>query len=81
MDSKYLKNFFEEKVIEYEMFEIKGEDGFTHFICTDAVIQTILHTTTKEQAVIASTLRKLDFNNYSVKAYLKFLASCLVKSF
>lgn len=81
MNTKYLNNFFTEKNIPYEMFEIQDSEGLTHFIDTDYVIEAILSTSTKEQQVISQTLRKLDFFNRPIGDYLKYLASALVSRY
>ncbi|MDQ3190778.1 MAG: hypothetical protein M3Q58_04220 [Bacteroidota bacterium] len=81
MASTYLKNFFAEKTIRCELFEILDSEGIMHFIDTDALIETILNTSQREQETILSTLRKIDFVNGDVNHYLKFLAECLIKNF
>jgi penicillin-binding protein-related factor A (putative recombinase) len=76
----YLKTFFEEKEIPFQLFEIENA-GMTHMIDTDNVIEAILHTSTKEQQAISQTLRKLDFSDQPISGYLKFLATTMVKKF
>jgi len=81
MSKTYLTNFFEEKQINYTMFEVLDQNNLTHFIDTDFVITAILNAPLKEQLVISQTLRKIDYYNKSVVDYLRFLAEILVKKF
>ena len=81
MSKTYLTNFFEEKAINYQLFEITDANGLTHFIDTEFVIDAIFNTTSTEQQIIGNTLRKLDFYNQPINDYLKHLANVLVKKF
>ena len=77
----YLTNFFEEKEISYQQFEITDENGLLHIIDTEIVIEAIMNCSIKEQFLISDTLRKIDFHNGNVVEYLKFLAEALVQKF
>lgn len=79
--SQYLKKYFEEKEIPYQLFEIKDSTGTTHFIDTDVIIECIQSTGMGEKLAIANTLKKLDYYNKSVNSYFQFLAGVLVKNF
>lgn len=80
--SQYLKKYFEEKEIPYQLFEIKDNStGTTHFIDTDVIIECIQSTGMGEKLAIANTLKKLDYYNTSTTSYFKFLAGVLVKKF
>lgn len=81
MSKTYLSNFFEEKQIEYSVFEITDSNGLVHFIDSDYVIHLIFVAPVTEQRVICQTLRKLDFYNKPIIDYLKYLAEVLVKKF
>ncbi|MEO6305457.1 MAG: hypothetical protein ABIP51_20005 [Bacteroidia bacterium] len=81
MSKTYLTTFFSEKNINYQLFEIVDANNLTHFIDTEFVIEAILNTSSIEQQVISSTLRKLDFYNQPINDYLKHLAKALVKKF
>jgi nicotinic acid phosphoribosyltransferase len=74
----YLNNFFDEKQITYEMFEIVDKSGILHIIDTDYVIETIKVCRQSEQNKIALVLRKIDFKNGSVNHFLKYLAIGIV---
>ena len=76
---KYFELFFEEKEINYEMYEIEHE-GEMHLIDTDFVIECIKEAPAREQEQIANTLRKIDFANGNVNHFLKFLAEAFVKT-
>ena len=78
---QYLKNFFEEKEIPFQIFTITDNHSNTHYIDTNIVIENILSTTSTEQIQIANVLRKIDFKNGSVTHFLKFLAHGLVKQY
>ncbi len=81
MNKTYLSNFFQEKQINYTMFEITDLNGLTHFIDTDFVIEAIHNAPLNEQQVISQTLRRLDFYNQSINEYLKHLATILVNQY
>ena len=77
----YLSRFFEEKKIPFEIYEIKDDQGLTHFVDTEVVKECILGTGISEQLIIANTLKKLDYYNKSTSNYFKFLARVLVKKY
>ncbi len=76
--NSYLTNFFNEKNITYQLFEIADSEGYVHLIDTEYVITCIMSTGSKEQQVITQTLRKLDYFNQPVTDYLRHLANALV---
>ena len=78
---KYLKTFFEEKNIPFQIFTITDIHNNTHYIDTNVVIENILSTTSTEQAQIAMILRKIDFKNGDVNHFLKYLAYGMVKQY
>lgn len=75
----YLKTFLTEKEIPFRIFEVKDNDGTTHFIDTDVVKESILSTGIAEKIAIANALKKIDYFNADVLGYFKFLARVLVK--
>lgn len=81
MSKTYLSNFFQEKQIPYQLFEITDSEGLTHFIDTVVVTEAIFNASAREQQLISQTLRKLDFYNQPISDYLKFLATALVKQY
>ena len=78
--STYLKKFFEEKVIPFQIFEIES-NGLTHFVDTDVIKECILNTGASEQIAIANAFKKIDYANADILNYFKFLAKVLVKKF
>lgn len=76
--AKYLEVFFEEKQLTPQSWEIEGNDGMTHFIDSDVVIEAIMGAPPEEQEQIANTIRKIDFVNGDVNDFLKHLATALV---
>lgn len=79
--SRYLKNFFDEKIIPFQIFEVKDTNGLTHMVNTNVIIECILNTGMGQQISIANSLKKIDYYNASVTDYFKFLAKVLVKKF
>ena len=76
--AQYLHTFFEEKDLIPQSWEIEGNDGQTHFVDSDVVIEAIMGASTGEQEQIANVIRKIDFANGDVNDYLKHLATGLV---
>jgi len=77
----YLRNFFKEKQIPFQTFKIKDKHNIEHFIDTEIIIESIQYTSAIEQKQIANVLRRIDFKNGSITAFLKFLAHSLVKQY
>jgi hypothetical protein len=77
----YLKTFLTEKEIPFRIFEIKDNEGTTHFVDTDVIKESILNTGISEKLVIANTLKKIDHYNASVTDYFQFLAKALVVNY
>lgn len=77
---RYLEVFFEEKDIDYKMYEIPDDGPFgNHLIDSETVIDLILNAPEGEQDTITTTLRQIDFHNGDVHHYLEFLAGCYIK--
>lgn len=76
--AKYLETFFEEKQLTPQSWEIEGNDGQTHFIDSEVVIEAIMGASTGEQEGIANMIRRIDFANGNIQDYLKHLATGLV---
>lgn len=77
--NRYLKNYFDEKEIPFQIFEVKDDNGLTHMVSTDVIIECIKATGMGEKLAIANTLKKLDYYNTGTEKYFKFLAGLLVK--
>ena len=77
--TRYLVTFFEEKDIDKEeRFEVEGASG-ANSIPYGVVIEAILATGREEQTGIANMLRRIDFRNGDVRAYLRHLAQALAQ--
>jgi len=76
---KYIKNFFEEKEIPYQEWQIEHNNNI-HFIDNEKVIEIIKSAPTNEQKEIADILRKIDFQNGNVNHFLRHLAEGYVKT-
>ncbi len=75
---KYLETFFQEKQLPSACWDLTAEDGITHFIDADVVIEHIASASVVEQNKIADVIRQIDFRNGDVNDYLKHLAGALI---
>ena len=74
----YLKTFFEEKDLPFVEWELTDNNGTTHIISNEVVIEAILTCSPNEQAQISLVLHRLDFQNQNINDYLKHLAGALI---
>lgn len=74
---EYLYNFFSEKKIKDQTYEVKDKKGVTHIIPTKVVVEFIGKTQGRERKKIEDTLRMIDMKNGSVEHYLKHLATAI----
>lgn len=81
MSKQYLTTFFEEKQLPSASWELTSEDGTTHWIDSDVVIEHIMIAPSEEQKKIADVIRQIDFKNGDVNHFLKHLAQALVNNF
>ncbi|WP_201489185.1 hypothetical protein [Bacillus velezensis] len=78
-NDRYLKTYFEEKVIFLsEVWKIK-HNGILHIIETEHVIEFIMNMGQEEKEKIVEKLREIDFKNGGVRQFLKSLAEDMVK--
>lgn len=75
---RYLKIFFKEKQLPYVTWELVDDDGVTHHIDNEVVIEHLKVAPVAEQEKIADMIRKIDYANGSVNDYLKHLAGALI---
>jgi len=75
---RYLTVFFEEKNLPTVHWELEAQDGQTHFISNEVVIEAIKQAPKHEQEAIADIIRTIDFQNGNVNDYLKHLAGALI---
>jgi len=75
---KWFDTFLEEKNLPFETWELVDNNGDTHFIDTDVVIETIKNCGSAEKAGIKNMLVKIDFVNGNVNDYFKHLAHALI---
>lgn len=78
MMTKYLKTFFAEKDLPFAQWELVAQDGTTHIINNEVVIEAIGGAPRSEQEAIGNMIRKIDFVNGNVNDYLKHLAGALI---
>ncbi len=76
---RYLKLFFKEKQLPSVTWDLQV-DGVAHTISNESVIEAILAAPKSEQKAIGDVIRRLDFLNKDVNAYLKHLAVPLCKA-
>jgi hypothetical protein len=79
MTIKYIEDFFEEKEIPFQEWQIE-HNGNINFIDNEFIIETIKNALTKEQQSIANILRKIDFANGDINHFLKHLAEGYIKT-
>lgn len=77
----YLRNFFNEKQIPFQTFEIRDAESIVHLINTDVIIEAVLYTSAVEQKQIANVLRQIAIRNGSITHFLKYLAHGLVQQY
>lgn len=75
---RYLETFFDEKDLRTEQWELTDEQGVTHFINSDVVLEQLELAPIEEQEAIANVLRRIDFANGDVNDFLKHLAGALI---
>jgi hypothetical protein len=75
---KYIKDFFNEKEIPYELFEIK-HNNMMHFMDTENVIDLIRNAPPHEKREIQKILIRIDFRNGNVNDFLKHLATSYIQ--
>ncbi len=76
----YLRTFFEEKQLPFASWDLVDDEGVTHFINSDVVLEHIDMAHGDEQKRIGDVIRKIDFNNGDVNDYLKHLAGALINN-
>ena len=77
----WFNTFTAEKEIPYASWELVSNDGTTHMIDNDVVIETIKTAPAHEQAGIKNILVKIDFANGDVNHFFKHLAQALVNNY
>jgi hypothetical protein len=75
---RYLKIFFKEKDLPLQDWELVDNDGVTHWISNEVVIEYIHAAPRHEQTGIANMIRKIDFMNGDVNHFLRHLAGALI---
>ena len=79
--TKYIKNFFDEKEIAYEVFEVESPNGTMNMIPNEVVIEHIKNVPISEQKKIEVILTKIDFMNGNVNHFLKHIAGAIAQDF
>ena len=78
--NNWFDTFTEEKNIPFTSWEIESEDGTTHMIDNNVVMEHIRIASESEQAGIKNILVKIDFANGDVNHFFKHLATALVNN-
>ena len=78
-NQQYLETFFQEKSLPSVSWEIKDDQGVTHFIDNDVVIEAVLQCGEDEAERIAASIRQIDFMNGDINHYLRYLAEALIR--
>ena len=74
---KNLKDYFEEKELPYELFEI-ASNGEIHLIDNETVIKRIGNMPIEIQKKIRNKITEIDFMNGDVNDFLKYVAKGLI---
>jgi len=77
---KYLDTFFAEKNLPLQNWELEDNEGTTHWISNEVVIEHIKVANRQEQTQIANMIRRIDFANGDVNHFLKHLAGALINA-
>jgi hypothetical protein len=83
MPTQYLQDFFAEKEIAPVMWELKDNNGMSHDIGNDVVIEFMaLNLKAEDDSTrkIEATLRKVDFLGGDVNDFLKHLAGWIINN-
>ena len=75
-----LEKFFDEKELGYEAWTLEDDEGTTHHLSNEVVIEAILNTGRNEQSRIYHKIAELDFANADINDYLKHLAKGLIRN-
>ena len=75
---QYHETFFEEKKLPFVSWELQDNEGVTHFIDSDVVLEHIELASAYEQNKIAGVIRQIDFENGDINLYLRHLAGALI---
>jgi hypothetical protein len=73
----YFERFFDEKEIDYRLWEIEGARD-VHLIDSDFVVELIKGTNGQEAETIERQLTVIDFQNGDVLRYLEHLARAYI---
>lgn len=79
MPTDYLRNFFAEKDIPEQTFEVEGPEWGLNQIPNTVVVEHITLCSDSEAKDIEDVLRKIDFANGDVNHFLGHLAKALAK--
>ena len=75
--SNYFENFFSEKNLSDELYEVEAPEGTLNFIESKAVIEKIKLTKGFEAITIEMILRAIDHKNGDIHHFLKYLAQTM----
>lgn len=78
MPTKYLRDFFAEKVIPEVTWDLEADDGTSHIMPNTVVVEHITQCAEGEARQIGDILRKIDFINGDPNHFLKHLAGAII---
>ena len=78
MPTKYLRDFFAEKVIPEVIWELVAEDGTPHIMPNTVVVEHIVQCGIDEARGIGDILRRIDFANGDCNHFFKHLAGAII---
>ncbi len=77
-NDRYLDTFFDEKGLPTVTWNLKAQDGTSHTISNEIVLEHIAIAPKREKKAIGDMIRKIDFANGDVNDYLKHLAGAII---
>jgi hypothetical protein len=80
MPTRYLRDFFAEKEIAEDTFELMANDGTAHFMPNVVVVEHIAQCGKAEAEKIGNVLRRIDSANGDVNSFLRHIAGALINA-
>ena len=78
LPTQYLRDFFLEKDVPDELFEVEGESG-VNFIPNACVVEAMIGISENDLEAVSDVLRRIDVVNGNVNHFLKHLAKGLAR--
>jgi hypothetical protein len=76
--NEYIENFFDEKEIEVQDFELYDKGGMWNLVPTEVIIEFIKGLPFKAKQKVALTILQIDLVNGRVEDFLKYIAQAMI---